>query len=206
MKILVEREIPNGSKRIGWGWGTEPTGEDAWSIKLPTRPDVIGTMKDCAEEAEHARRVCGDAFWSGRWFVDDWPIVQIWDLILVYKDEWEVYAHGRRCVFDHEPTYEELENIDAPSIGNRVINSRASHYGWIETNRPVGRVRIEVELDDHAILTVREVARIYGVAYPTVTAWCRDVLLMARKFGRAWAIPASALADFKPPARGRPKI
>jgi len=134
MKILVEREIPNGSKRIGWGWGTEPTGEDAWSIKLPTRPDVIGTMKDCAEEAEHARRVCGDAFWSGRWFVDDWPIVQIWDLILVYKDEWEVYAHGRRCVFDHEPTYEELENIDAPSIGNRVINSRASHYGWIETN------------------------------------------------------------------------
>lgn len=205
MKFLVEREIPDGSTHIGYGWSTEPTGEDAWSIRLPTRPDVVGTMEDCAEEAVHARHICGDAFWNHRWFVDDWPIAEVWDLKLAYKDEWEVFAHGHRYAFDHEPTYGELEEIDAPSIGNRVVDSRASHYGWIETNRPAERVRIEVKLDDHAILTATEVARIYGVAYSTVTAWCRDGVLSARRFGRAWAIPASALVDFEPPERGRPR-
>lgn len=54
-------------------------------------------------------------------------------------------------------------------------------------------------------LTTAEVASQYGVTTATVIQWIKRKLLDgAQKKGRDWLIPPAALADFKPPKRGRP--
>lgn len=51
-------------------------------------------------------------------------------------------------------------------------------------------------------LTPAEVAARFGVHPATVTKWCRDGLLPGASKRHDWSIPAEALANFQPPARG----
>jgi hypothetical protein len=44
-EIEIEINNINRTRKWGWGWSNTPTGEDAWSIELPSKPEYTGTLK-----------------------------------------------------------------------------------------------------------------------------------------------------------------
>jgi len=70
------------NRKFGWGWSCQPTGQDAYSIETPTRPDVTGTINQCRQYADTDRTFksikSGGTFYNTAWFYDGKRIVATW--------------------------------------------------------------------------------------------------------------------------------
>ena len=69
-KCIVTKVISNRSK-LGWDYSTSPTGEDAWSISLPTKPVHIGTYAQVLDAIDHDNSWALDrqsAYYTTTWF------------------------------------------------------------------------------------------------------------------------------------------
>lgn len=76
-KITVEN--PTRTRKWGWGWTNTPTGRDAYSIEIPSRPDYTGTMKQVlkaiSEDRTYRSMKSGGTFTNTAWFYDGKRIV-----------------------------------------------------------------------------------------------------------------------------------
>jgi hypothetical protein len=65
---------PTRTRKWGWGWTNTPTGEDAYSIKVPSAPDYTGTLKQIfaciACDRTYASMKSGGTFTNTDWFYD----------------------------------------------------------------------------------------------------------------------------------------
>lgn len=64
--------IVTDSTKFGWGWSCTPTGEDAYSIKTPSKPDYEGTLEKLRKDIanDQAFQNLGGAFYNTAWFYD----------------------------------------------------------------------------------------------------------------------------------------
>lgn len=92
----VTIDEPIKSRKWGWGYETEPTGEDAYSIKAPSRPDYRGTPKSLLRAQGNDRTyqsfIGGGTYVNAAWFYEGkmveairvgnrwWDPADFWDL------------------------------------------------------------------------------------------------------------------------------
>ena len=82
--MLQEIDIKdiNRTRKWGWGWSCTPTGEDAWSIERPAKPDCTGTLNQIQAYANGDRTwksmQSGGTFTNTSYFYDGKPIHSTW--------------------------------------------------------------------------------------------------------------------------------
>ena len=80
------------SRKFGFGWSTEPTGRDAYSIKPPEAPNYTGTIKSImrsrASDRAYQTYATGNAtnYYATRWFWNGKPITHIYRSGRLSKD------------------------------------------------------------------------------------------------------------------------
>lgn len=76
-KVTVNN--PTRSRKWGWDWTNTPTGRDAYSIEIPSRPSYTGTLrqvlKAISEDRTYASMKSGGTFTNTAWFYDGKRIV-----------------------------------------------------------------------------------------------------------------------------------
>jgi len=65
-------EVTRRSSEFGWGYSTNPTGEDAYSIESPISPNYTGTVNQVyrAKSEDPIYNNLGGAFSNSCWFYD----------------------------------------------------------------------------------------------------------------------------------------
>jgi len=67
------------SRKFGWGYSFTPTGEDAYSIKIPTAPDYTGTLSQIQNKKDSDKTFQETtAFSSTAWFYSGQRITHTW--------------------------------------------------------------------------------------------------------------------------------
>ena len=63
---------PTRRRLWGWAWSCQPTGKDAYSIEIPTRPDYVGTLgmigKKVSQDRTYWSLKSGGTFTATAWF------------------------------------------------------------------------------------------------------------------------------------------
>jgi hypothetical protein len=68
------------SRNLGLGWTNQPTGEDAYSIKIPSAPDHVGGLAAVERGlAEAAHYNSGGTFYNVALFVGSQRVIEIVD-------------------------------------------------------------------------------------------------------------------------------
>lgn len=76
------------TRTLGWGYSTQPTGRDAYSIETPARPDYTGTFRQVCEQRDNDRTFnsLGGAYYNEAWFVGGKRIKAVWGLYNTVDD------------------------------------------------------------------------------------------------------------------------
>ena len=79
MKEINIKNI-NRTRKWGWGWSCTPTGEDAWSISPPSKPDYTGTLNQISADRHGDRtwKSMQSVFTNTSWFYDGLPVHSTW--------------------------------------------------------------------------------------------------------------------------------
>ena len=76
------------SRSFGWAWSCTPTGEDAYSIEIPSRPDYTGTYGQVVDAMLADRTFAsikgGGGFYATAWFYKGGRIVAT----QIARDDW----------------------------------------------------------------------------------------------------------------------
>lgn len=94
---------------MGWNYSTDPTGEDAYSIKIPCSPHFEGTVEQIKQAIREDRgfNSLGGAFYSTAWFYNGRRIIATWDYAII-----------------HAPTPNEAANMSDEEYYEKC------EYGW----------------------------------------------------------------------------
>jgi len=117
---------PTRTRKWGWGYSTNPTGRDAYSIEMPSRPDYTGTLKTVQDAIDsdrtYASMKSGGTFINTQWFYDGKRITNRAEFI----DWWNS--------FDREETYPTLKlevkgaidkSVAAAALGSMTSDAKA---------------------------------------------------------------------------------
>jgi hypothetical protein len=77
MKIVINN--PRQTRKWGWGYSTTPTGDDAYSIETPDRPQYTGTLGQVRKSRREDRifNNLGGALYNEAWFYNGQRITGI---------------------------------------------------------------------------------------------------------------------------------
>ena len=132
------------SRKFGWGYTFTPTGEDAYSIETPSRPDHVGTLNQIDDDIASDRtwRARGGAFYNTAWFHDGKRILATWAFDIV-----------------SQPSPNESADMTTDEFFAQC------EYGWRWVNgwRPpedASDVKIRLEIQ---ILTIQDIAHEFGI-------------------------------------------
>ena len=77
-EITVKNYVRN--RKFGWGYSFTPTGEDAYSVEVPGRPDHEGTIKQIftARDEDRTWQAYRNSNHNTAWFYDGKRILQSW--------------------------------------------------------------------------------------------------------------------------------
>ena len=92
----------NLTRKWGWGWSCTPTGEDAWTIKEPTRPNYTGTLNQIGNDRGADRNwksmQSGGTFTNSLFFYDGKPVRSTWTFGIlngkIYDDPDAKWGYG----------------------------------------------------------------------------------------------------------------
>jgi len=174
------------SCEFGWGYTFTPTGEDAYSIEIPTRPDHVGTLRQIQDAVANDKtwQSKDGAFYNTAWFYDGKRIIATW-------------------VFDiiSQPAADEAANMntdefyDACEYGWRWVNGWRDPMYPLDQARPgpidplafvpiEANVKIRVELQ---ILTVADLAREFSITTRRARALAKN---RHERFGIGQQLPS----------------
>lgn len=68
----MEAQITARTRKLGYGYSCTPTGDDAYSIETPGRPDYVGTFRQIraalSEDRTHRSLHSGGTYTNEQWF------------------------------------------------------------------------------------------------------------------------------------------
>jgi hypothetical protein len=147
----------NLSRKFGYGWGTTPTGRDAFSIQSPAKPDYTGTVKGILEERgdDRSYRAYGSSratnYSSHQWFYDGKPIVNIWKTGYIKQAE-DIPDYSDGDKFKYE-AWRRLN--DEHHWKNDVIGEAFFSFREDDLNLLTGDVTIQVRSPETQVLPKR---------------------------------------------------